>query len=831
MATFITSKSVGESIYIYVETSTGYWKYNHNGSNSGVFNQIDGSQTIEVLNANGEFTLIPCDASGTVSGDITILDLNTNQLTSFDGTGLSSLTNLFLNDNLLTSFDSTGLSGLTNLYLYNNQLTSFNGVGLSGLTTFDVSSNQLTSFDGTGLSGLTSLNLASNPLTSFIGGDMGQITNLPFRTLWGITTLTSLDVVGMWGLENLSSYGNPLTPEDNDPILAQLASNGLTNGTFTTSGGRTAAGTDDYDTLIGLGWTISGADLPLPVPVTFVTSRINDYIYPNIETTTGFWKGQHGGVTTSIINSGDSDAIQITNSNGEVRVVSCDVDGNISGDIIAINIGEQQITSFNGTGLSGLTNLYLFNNQLTSFDPTELSSLIYLNLGGNQLTSFDGVGLSGITYLDLSNSLQLTSFNGTGLSSLTEFYLNNSPITSFIGGDMGIDGLDFPTWGITTLESFDGGNMSGLTFLNISYNQLTSFNGTGLTSLTYLDLNGNLTITPQINDSILAQLVSNGLEGGQFYSANGRTAAGTTDYDTLINRGWTIGGLGIPSTVTFTTSKSVGEFIYVEPQTSAERFICYHDGNYSGPFAGGVSIEITNPNGEFTITATDNSGNIDGYFTYLNLYDNQITSFSGAGLSNLTYLDLANNLLTSFDDTGLSSLQSLYLNENLLTTFDGTGLSSLTLLNLTGNDKAGKNLLSSLNLTGLSNLITLYVNGNQLTSFDGTGLTSLDDLVLRDNQLTSVNLSDCSKLRSLYINNNSSINNPTTNNSILAKLAANELLNGWGPTIGGSFVTAGGRTSASTTDYNYLISNNWGIQGADLPPMRMAIRVKGATQI
>jgi Leucine-rich repeat (LRR) protein len=50
------------------------------------------------------------------------------------------------------------------LYLYNNQLTSFDGTGLSSLTALSLSSNQLTSFDGTGLSGLTNLNLAGNSL-------------------------------------------------------------------------------------------------------------------------------------------------------------------------------------------------------------------------------------------------------------------------------------------------------------------------------------------------------------------------------------------------------------------------------------------------------------------------------------------------------------------------------------------------------------------------------------------------------------------------------------------------------------------------------------------
>ena len=117
MATFITSKAVGETITIYLYSSTEYWKYNHNGTDSSVFNQNDGGQTITVANANGEFTMISCLSDGTVSGDIIDLNLYGNQLTSFDGTGLSGLTNLTLQENQLTSFDGTGLNSLTGLDL------------------------------------------------------------------------------------------------------------------------------------------------------------------------------------------------------------------------------------------------------------------------------------------------------------------------------------------------------------------------------------------------------------------------------------------------------------------------------------------------------------------------------------------------------------------------------------------------------------------------------------------------------------------------------------------------------------------------------------------
>ena len=245
MATFITSKSVGQDINIYVNTSTGYWKYNHNGSDSSVFSS--GNQTITVTNVNGEFTIIPCLSNGTVSGDITTLYLASNQLTSFDGTGISSLTELGLQNNQLTSFDGTGLTSLTYLDLGDNQLTTIDVSSLTNLTELQLQNNQLTSFDGTGFTSLVYLSLMGNQLTSLDVSPMTSLANLYLADSYG--TLT-----------------NPITPSANDSILNQLVINNLSGGgkggpMFSSANGRTATSNVDYNTLLDRGWNLLGLDL------------------------------------------------------------------------------------------------------------------------------------------------------------------------------------------------------------------------------------------------------------------------------------------------------------------------------------------------------------------------------------------------------------------------------------------------------------------------------------------------------------------------------------------------------------------------------------------
>jgi Leucine-rich repeat (LRR) protein len=548
--TFITAQSVGNDITINVQTSTGYWKYNHNGTDSSVFS--DGSQTITVANANGEFTLIPCLADGTPSGNITFLNSNGNQLTSFDGTGLSSLTDLYLNNNQLTSFDGTGLTSLIELLLYTNQLTSFDGTDLTSLPNLNLDNNQLTSFDGTGLTSLTNLSLGNNQLTSLEGFIFpSSLTTLGLEN----NQLTSIDVSPLTNLTSLFVNNNFLVPSVNNLILSQLVANGKNNGIAITSGGRTSAGTNDFMTLQSRGWNLQGFNdntttttttspitttttTAAPSNPTFITSKaVGNDININVETSTTYWKYNHNGTDSSVFSNG-SQTITVANANGEFTLIPCLSDGTVSGDITALQLSGNQLTSFDGTGLSSLTQLYLGNNQLTSFDGTGLTSLTDLLLQGNQLTSFDGTGLTSLTGLSLDNN-QLTSFDGTGLTSLTNLYLQNNQITLF-----------------------DGTDLTSLTTLGLVNNLLTSIDVSPMVALTDLyladvyGLNGN-PMTASSNDTILADIVAQNrgsMEKAYIATSGGRTSAGTADYNTLIAEGWNLVGLELGEETTTTTT-------------------------------------------------------------------------------------------------------------------------------------------------------------------------------------------------------------------------------------------------------------------------------------
>jgi Leucine-rich repeat (LRR) protein len=325
-----------------------------------------------------------------------------------------------------------------------------------------------------------------------------------------------------------------ITPSNNS-ILDQLNANGVENGNFFTINGRTSAGTADYDALIAKGWNLLGLDLasnPTFITAQSVGQNINIYA----ETSTGYWKYNHNGSDSSVF-SNSNQTTTVANANGEFTIIPCLSDGTVSGDITTLYLSNNQLTSFDGTGLTSLAYLYLSNNQLTSFDGTDLTSLTQLYLENNQLTSFDPTGLTSLTNLGLYDN-QLTSFDGTGLSSLTTLFLENNQLTSFDGTDLSSLTQLYLT--SNQLTSFDGTDLTSLTELDLQGNQLTSFDGTGLTSLTNLILPGNLLtsldVSPMVslqslylsdsygtltnpmtaasNNSILSQLDNNGVENG-----------------------------------------------------------------------------------------------------------------------------------------------------------------------------------------------------------------------------------------------------------------------------------------------------------------------------
>ncbi len=114
----------------------------------------------------------------------------------------------------------------------------------------------------------------------------------------------------------------------------------------------------------------------------------------------------------------------------------------------------------------------------------------------------------------------------------------------------------------------------------------------------------------------------------------------------------------------------------------------------------------------------------------------------------LTYLDCYNNQLTSLNVSDCTELETLMCSDNRLTSLDVSKNTELGWLN------CSENQLRSLDVSKNTALGSLYCSGNRLTSLDVSKNMNLYTLACSDNQLTSLDLSQNTNLKSLYCSAN-----------------------------------------------------------------------------
>jgi len=107
--------------------------------------------------------IVPCDSGGTVTGDLSYLNVVSQNLTTLDVSGLTALTFLNCDNNNLTTLDVSGLTALIDLSCDNNNLTTLDVSGLTALIDLSCDNNNLTNLDVSGLTALAFLDCNNNP--------------------------------------------------------------------------------------------------------------------------------------------------------------------------------------------------------------------------------------------------------------------------------------------------------------------------------------------------------------------------------------------------------------------------------------------------------------------------------------------------------------------------------------------------------------------------------------------------------------------------------------------------------------------------------------------
>lgn len=149
--------------------------------------------------------------------------------------------------------------------------------------------------------------------------------------------------------------------------------------------------------------------------------------------------------------------------------------------------------------------------------------------------------------------------------------------------------------------------------------------------------------------------------------------------------------------------------------------------------------------------------------SYLNCFENQLTSLNVTKNKALIYLLCWNNQLTSLDVTQNMALIGLLCHANKISSLDLTKNKALTSLD------CSSNRINSLDLTKNKALTNLGCDSNKIKSLDVTKNPALVTLSCNSNQITNLDLTKNKFLTNLYCSNNSltSLNLKNGKNSII----------------------------------------------------------------
>lgn len=144
--------------------------------------------------------------------NLTRLEINLNNISTFDGTPYSNLEYLDFSNNDLTTTNLTGLSNLQIFWAFGNPFTTIDVSSLIALDFFDISfCDNLTSLDVSNLTNLTDISCSSN----------GSMTSLNLNGCTALedlscsySGLTSLDLSGLSSLDTMFAQQNNIATID-----------------------------------------------------------------------------------------------------------------------------------------------------------------------------------------------------------------------------------------------------------------------------------------------------------------------------------------------------------------------------------------------------------------------------------------------------------------------------------------------------------------------------------------------------------------------------------------------------------------------------------------
>ena len=228
-----TLLSTANGITVTCQTTTGYVKY-FNADGTTAIRDVSVSPAFTIPALASPYTtklvkfyaLVPCNVSGSVSGEITYLTCVSNQITHLDVYNCPAITYLSCGSNRITSLDLTNNAALEDLYCGGNQLSELNLSNNILLTSINAADNNLTTLNTSNNAALHTLLIGINNITAL---DLSN--NVALRSInCQYNQLAELSVAQNTLLTVLYANGNNLGLASVNGILASLDAFGETGG-------------------------------------------------------------------------------------------------------------------------------------------------------------------------------------------------------------------------------------------------------------------------------------------------------------------------------------------------------------------------------------------------------------------------------------------------------------------------------------------------------------------------------------------------------------------------------------------------------------------------
>ena len=618
------------------------------------------AQTFSIPDANFEQALIDAniDSDGIVNSQmkvsdaLCITDLNLNDKSIVDLTGIDNFTNLEVlsaGNNQITSVDLSSNLSLREINFSQNNIDVFDVSALNGLEILNVADNNLINLDVSLNTGLTAIDCSNNQLENLNlqNGNNTNISDADFNAssnpdlvcikvddvAYSNANWTNIDSQMFFSTDCSSLINIPDPNFEQALIDLNVDSDGTVNGFMVQSD---ALGVIDLD--------VSGQNISDLTGIEFFT---------DLETLSAF------------------------NNN----ITSVDLSQNIN--LISADLGDNSLNSINFSNNPNLVAIGLSENNLSSIDLSTNINITQVFIENNNLSSIDVTMLPGLTDLALDDN-GISSLDVSQNPVLDRLFCNNNLLQS----------LNIQNGNNTFFTNLEAQNNPSLTCVqvdDIAYannNWLDPSSGFLFDSQVFFSQNcGGLVNVPDSNFE--QELINEGI-----------------DTDGVIN------GLFSPSNAIGVTSLvlndlNISDLTGIEAFIDLETLFALNNNLSTVDLSANVALDgliLGNNN----LTSIDLSNNVN--LASIALAFNQLTSLDLSNNSALTQVLIQDNLLTDFDATSLPNLIQLNVSQNDLTLLDLSQNPDLNQLFASDNNLISLNLKNGNNASIPSNWFDATLN-------------------------------------------------------------------------------------------------------------------------